>query len=94
MVLEIVTPETILFKGEVNSVTLPGSDGAFQVLNNHAPVVSLLTKGTIIIDGVNTLNNDTHGTKKFSKNEQGRLTLAINSGTLEMNNNKVIVLAD
>jgi F-type H+-transporting ATPase subunit epsilon len=48
MYLEIVTPDQKVFEGEVISVTFPGTDGSFQVLNNHAPLLSTLKKGTII----------------------------------------------
>ena len=48
MYLEIVTPEKKVFEGEVISVTFPGTDGSFQVLNNHAPLLSSLKKGTIV----------------------------------------------
>ena len=51
MILEIVSPEAKLFSGEVTSVTLPGVDGSFQILNNHAPIVSILEKGTVKIGG-------------------------------------------
>ena len=47
MHLEIVTPDQKFFDGEVLSATFPGSDGSFQVLNNHAPLLSTLKKGTI-----------------------------------------------
>ena len=46
MFLEIVTPEAILFSSEVDSITVPGINGEFQMLNNHAPVVSILKEGT------------------------------------------------
>ena len=42
MYLEIVTPEETLYSGEVESVSVPGIDGDFQMLDNHAPIVSLL----------------------------------------------------
>ena len=48
MYLEIVTPDKKVFEGEVISVTFPGTDGSFQVLNNHAPLLSSLKKGTIV----------------------------------------------
>ena len=48
MYLEIVTPDQKVFEGEVISVSFPGTDGSFQVLNNHAPLLSTLKKGTII----------------------------------------------
>ena len=47
MHLEIVTPDKKVFKGEVKIVTLPGTDGTFQVLNNHAALISSLKKGTL-----------------------------------------------
>jgi len=48
MYLEIVTPDQKVFEGEVVSAIFPGSDGSFQVLNNHAPLLSTLKKGTIV----------------------------------------------
>ena len=47
MYLEIVTPDKKVFEGEVVAATFPGVDGSFQVLNNHAPLVSTLAKGII-----------------------------------------------
>jgi F-type H+-transporting ATPase subunit epsilon len=44
MILEIVSPEATLFSGEVTSVSVPGINGEFQMLNNHAAVVSIITK--------------------------------------------------
>jgi F-type H+-transporting ATPase subunit epsilon len=41
MKLEIISPEKTYFKGDVDSVTLPGILGPFQILNNHAPLISL-----------------------------------------------------
>ena len=51
MKLEIVSPEAQLFSGEVLSVTVPGALGSFQILNNHAPIVSTLIQGRIKIQG-------------------------------------------
>jgi F-type H+-transporting ATPase subunit epsilon len=51
MNLEIVTPDRKVFQGEVSEVTFPGALGAFQVLNNHAPIVSALAKGAISFTG-------------------------------------------
>lgn len=48
MYLEIFTPDKKVFEGEVDSATFPGSDGSFQVLNNHAPIISSLAKGDLI----------------------------------------------
>lgn len=47
MHLEILTPEKTLYRGEVESITLPGTMGSFQILNNHAPIISSLTKGLL-----------------------------------------------
>ena len=47
MHLEIVTPDKKVFKGEVSEATFPGALGAFQVLANHAPIVSALAKGLV-----------------------------------------------
>ena len=93
MILEIVSPESVLFKGEVSSVSLPGVDGAFQILNNHAPIVSILKKGTISINAANfVLNKEVE--KKFNRVNDQNFTLEILSGTIEMKNNKIIILAD
>ena len=50
MQLEVLTPDSILFQGEVTSVSLPGVKGRFQILNNHAALVSSLSKGELIIE--------------------------------------------
>jgi len=71
MLLEVVTPDKKVFEGEASSVIFPGSDGEFQVLDNHAPMISALGKGkmtisasgkqeVVVIDGgvVEVLNNN------------------------------------
>ena len=50
MKLSIVSPEETLYEGEVKSVKMQGIDGKFQVLNNHAPLISALGKGDIVIE--------------------------------------------
>tara|TARA_R110002126_G_scaffold88940_1_gene212868 strand:+ start:255 stop:536 length:282 start_codon:yes stop_codon:yes gene_type:complete len=93
MILEIVSPEASLFKGEITSISVPGVDGIFQILNNHAPIVSLLQKGTVNITATDfKFNKETAGL--FSKVNDQNYTLAISSGTIEMKDNKVIVLVD
>ncbi|WGD35989.1 F0F1 ATP synthase subunit epsilon [Olleya sp. YS] len=92
MYLEIVSPEATLFSGEVTSVTVPGVNGDFEMLNNHAPVVSLLKEGTVKITGNIVLDEEVEN--RFTKGDKNTTLLKINSGTLEMNGNKVIVLAD
>jgi F-type H+-transporting ATPase subunit epsilon len=50
MHLEIITPDKKVFAGEATSVTLPGTEGQFQVLDRHAPLVSTLGKGDVVVD--------------------------------------------
>ncbi|HZX74603.1 MAG TPA: ATP synthase F1 subunit epsilon [Cyclobacteriaceae bacterium] len=47
MHLEILTPDKKIFEGEVNIITFPGADGSFQVMNDHAPIISLLKEGSV-----------------------------------------------
>ncbi len=93
MILEIVSPEATLFKGEVTSVSLPGIDGSFQILNNHAPIVSILKHGVIKIEA-NSFKFEKEVADKFTKVNEQTYLLEINSGTIEMKDNKVNVLAD
>lgn len=92
MYLEIVSPEATLFSGEVISVTVPGVNGEFEMLTNHAPIVSILKEGNVKVAG-NNLEIDEDVSSKFTKSEKG-VWLAINSGTLELKDNKLIILAD
>ena len=93
MFLEIVTPEAILFSSEVDAISVPGVHGEFQMLNNHAPVVSVLKAGEVKIQASNYTIKEKYQ-NKFSKATDGKLSLTINSGTLELNDNKAIILAD
>ena len=93
MILEIVSPEATLFKGEVSSVSLPGVDGSFQLLNNHAAIVSILGKGLVKI-AAPKFDFIEEWAGKFSKVNEQTYWLPSNSGTIEMNENKIIVLAD
>ena len=78
MTVEILTPEALLFKGEVTGVTVPGAKAPFQLLDHHAPIISMLTAGEVtLFEGKNEL-------KSFT----------IKGGTLECNHNKVVILAD
>ena len=97
MYLEIVSPEATLFSSEVDAVTLPGLDGEFQLLNNHAPIVTILAEGTVRINTHSQSHlvvDDLHESVVPHNKDKKVLTVKINSGTLEMKNNKVIVLAD
>jgi F-type H+-transporting ATPase subunit epsilon len=91
MYLEIVSPEATLFSGEVDSVTVPGVNGEFEMLTNHAPIVSILKEGNVKVVGNIQLEETVEN--KFTKADKG-VWLAINSGTIEMKDNKLIILAD
>lgn len=78
MKLEIITPEKTLFSGKVNSINLPGSKGRFTILYNHAPIISTLEKGQIMI------------TTEEKKTE----IIDVTGGIVEVKKNKIIVLAD
>ena len=91
MKLEIVSPEATLFSGEVNSISVPGVQGEFQMLNNHAPIVSILTKGDVKFTGANISIAEQHSSK-FTKVSNDTYHLGITSGAIELNDNKIIVL--
>ena len=94
MYLEIVTPEASIFRGEVESVTVPGVDGQFQMLNNHAPIVSLLQEGNVKIQGQGQLSFDEAYEDRFKSVDKTTSILPIQSGTIELNDNKIIILVD
>ncbi|MGY5846228.1 F0F1 ATP synthase subunit epsilon [Salegentibacter sp. HM20] len=95
MHLEIVTPEAVVFKAEVEAVKVPGSEGEFQMLNNHAPIVSTLTEGEVKI---NYTSLDKYVLEDlsadFRKEGNNVLYYPIKGGVLEMKDNKAIILAD
>lgn len=78
MTLEIITPDKTLFNGEVTLVQLPGKSGSFEILANHAPMIASLKKGKIKI---------IEGDKKTSYIE-------IKGGTLKVQENKILILAN
>ncbi len=78
MYLEIITPEKKLFAGEIKLLKVPGSKGSFEILKNHAPIISTLEKGSVKIispEGVETFFN-------------------IGGGVIEAKENKIILLAE
>lgn len=91
MYLEIVSPEATLVSGNVESVTVPGVEGEFQMLHGHAAIVSLLEKGKVKFKGNAEITEDHED--RFTQ-EDGSWVLQINSGTVEMKDNKIIVLVD
>jgi len=78
MHLEIITPDSKIYKGEIKLVKVPGSKGSFEVLNNHAPIISTLDNGEVkIIDKADKTNYFTIG-----------------GGVIEVKNNNIIILAE
>lgn len=96
MYLEIVTPEAVLLSSEVNSVSVPGIEGEFQMLNNHAPIVSVLGKGDVKVYMNASTGNSEKISKLFTRDEKDSniLILSVDGGVVEMKDNKIIVLAD
>ncbi len=94
MYLEIVTPEAVVFGAEVEAVKVPGVDGEFQMLNNHAPIVSLLLEGEVKINLAPGAGNTKKLSPAFRQEGSNVLFYPIKGGVLEMKDNKAIILAD
>jgi F-type H+-transporting ATPase subunit epsilon len=97
MYLEIVSPEATLFSSEVDSVVVPGVNGEFEMLKDHAPIVSILKEGIIRINTHSQSHfvfDELHTQVVPHKDDKKVLTVNINSGTIEMKDNKLIILAD
>ena len=71
MKLEIITPEQIVFSGEVELISLPGTSGLFTMLEDHAPIVSSLKKGKL----------------RYKTTKSEEVEIGIRGGFVEMNNN-------
>ncbi len=78
MRLEIVTPDTTIYEGEVSLVQFPGLDGSFEVLNNHAPMIAALKKGKV----------------KVIDSKKATLFFEIKGGVVEVLKNNIQVLAE
>ncbi len=78
MFLEIITPDKTIFKDEIKLIQLIGSKGSFEILKNHAPIVSTLESGNL---------------KILDKNDK-EIFFSIKGGAIEASHNKIIVLAD
>ena len=78
MKLEIITPTSNLFTGEVTLVQLPGIDGLFEILKSHAPLVSALKEGRVKVE---TQQGET---QHFN----------IRGGVVEVSNDKILLLAE
>lgn len=75
---QFLTPDGPLFEGETLSVTLPGSRGSFQILYDHAPIVSSLGIGKIVIQ----------------QEDKQETIYAVSGGFVEMNKNNLSILAE
>lgn len=93
MKLEIITPESNVFSGEAKAVSLPGLDGIFQVLNNHSPVISALKKGSLVVELDQPLTEEQKN-DFIALESPEKISIAINGGVAELNQNKLIVLAE
>lgn len=78
MKIEIITPDRRVYEGDIKSVRVPGKKGSFQVLKDHAPIVSTLESGNVIIV-------DEAGIEKI---------VEIDGGVIEVKANRIILLAD
>ena len=78
MKIEIVTPDKKIFNGEIKSVRVPGKKGSFQVLKDHAPIISTLENGSV----------------RMVDQEDKEITYEISGGVIEVKANEIILLAD
>lgn len=97
MHLEIISPEAILFSSKVVSISVSGTEGEFQLLNNHAPIVAPLKQGIVKVrvDSQENLSlNPLHNQLAKTKEDDQMITLPIESGIIEMKDNKAVILVD
>lgn len=96
MKLEIITPDSKIFEGDADAVQLPGKDGLFQILDNHAPIISTLKEGRVKIDIPNSYKkmDSLSGHIESDTSNDRVLYLPITGGVVEVQNNKVIFLAE
>jgi F-type H+-transporting ATPase subunit epsilon len=93
MELNVITPTNKIFDGEVVSVSLPGQAGIFQVLNNHSSIISSLITGEIIVELAEKFEES--GSNAMIKQIDAiHISISINSGVVELIDNKLIVLAE
>jgi F-type H+-transporting ATPase subunit epsilon len=76
--IDIITPDKSIYSGEVRSVRVPGRKGSFQVLKDHAPIISTLDAGIVII----------------ADEEGKEVRFEITGGVIEVKKNRIILLAD
>lgn len=95
MTISVLTPDKELFQGEITSVKVPGSKGQFQILNNHAPIVSSLDEGKVVIvtaAGEYRYFDEESGSVKTGTESGRSVIFQIGGGFVEVLNNKVSLL--
>ena len=93
--LEIRTPDKEMFRGEIDQVILPGKDGLFGILKNHAPLIASLKKGIVKVDAVHVDNvsfDNQSGEVGNDATKDKHFSFEIEGGVVEVLNNHVTVL--
>ncbi|MEA1886434.1 MAG: ATP synthase F1 subunit epsilon [Bacteroidota bacterium] len=78
MKIEIITPEEKVYEGDIRSLKVPGKKGAFQVLKDHAAIVSTLVEGKVTVTDMKGIDSE----------------FKIEGGVVEVRNNTIILLAE
>ncbi len=78
MYIEVITPEKKVYAGEIKRVRLPGTLGSFEILKNHAPIISTLEKGEV----------------KITDPDNRIVLFQVSGGLVESKDNKIVVLAE
>lgn len=95
MNISVLTPDKEIFLGSVSSVKVPGSLGQFQVLNGHAPIVSSLDAGEVILQttvGEHKIFNNEKGSIETVADKGRKITFRIDGGFIEVLNNEISLL--
>lgn len=96
MLLEVITPDETLFKGNVSNVILPGLDGSFGILKGHAPLVSALSQGKVKVDQIIAENNQEEFAGKYNDEfkDTASFTFEVKGGVVEVKDDHIMVLAE
>lgn len=78
MIVEVISPDKVIFQGELSAVQLPGIDGSFEILDHHAPLVSILKEGSI----------------KLVDSKKKETFIEVQGGVIEVLNNGVKILVE
>ena len=78
MQVEIINPDRTIFSGEAELVQLPGKDGSFEIMNNHAPIISVLKTGKV----------------KIVDKDRKQQFFEIKGGVIEVQHNKILILSE